>query len=35
MAFVVIVVIILKIGLVVGVRNPIGLTRKNVENSAS
>jgi len=34
MAFAVIVVIILKIGLVVGVRNPIGLTRKNLENSA-
>ena len=30
MAFAVIVVVILKIGLVDGVRNPIGLTRKNL-----
>ena len=34
MAFAVIVVVILKIGLVDGVRNPIGLTRKNLKNSA-
>ena len=34
MAIAVIVVVILKIGLVDGVRNPIGLTRKNLENSA-
>ena len=31
MAFAVIVVVIFKIGLVDGVRNPIGLTRKNLK----